>query len=54
MQNQASTPEDVATQNSKKGLDWDGIAGWVKENQIVTAAGIAGTALIGASLLDDE
>ena len=54
MQNQASAPEDVATQNSKKGLDWDGIAGWVKENQIVTAAGIAGTALIGASLLDDE
>ena len=28
--------------------------GWVKENQIVTAAGIAGTALIGASLLDDD
>ena len=54
MQNQASTPGDVAAQNSKKGLDWDGIAGWVKENQIVTAAGIAGTALIGASLLDDE
>ena len=54
MQNQASAPEDVASQNSKKGLDWDGIAGWVKENQIVTAAGIAGTALIGASLLDDE
>ena len=54
MQNQASAPEDVAAQNSKKGLDWDGIAGWVKENQIVTAAGIAGTAIVGASLLDDN
>lgn len=50
----ASQAENVAGQNSKKGFNFDGIAKFMKENQLITAAGIAGTAFIGAELLDEE
>lgn len=44
----------LATRNSRTGAgDGSGIAGFVHDNQLVVAAGIAGTALVGASLLDD-
>ena len=32
----------------------DGIATFAKENPMITAAGIAGTAIVGASLLDND
>lgn len=44
----------LATRNSRTGAgDGSGIAGFVHDNQLVVAAGIAGTALVGASLLDE-
>ncbi len=56
----ADTPESLyenitkAQETSSGGIDWAGISKWAHDNQLIVAGGIAGAAIIGANLLDDD
>lgn len=48
-----TNPADVADQTASGGIDWSGIKDWAHDNQLIVAGGIAGGAILTASLLDE-
>ena len=56
----ADTPETMyenimkAQENSSNGLNWDGIAETIKDNQLLVAGGLIGGGLVVSSLMDDD
>lgn len=43
-----------AAENASEGMDWSGISEWAHDNQLIVAGAIAGTAIVGSSLLNDD